>query len=220
MYQGKHAKKISVSFGSVLYWTVGSLLVLTMLSVWLTSGLFAKYIVSDTVGDTARVAAAGTVDIWEHKAEETYENSGVYELLKEDSIEEEDLVKKNEYEKVLPGVDIPKDPFVTVDLSMAEVDYYLYLEITESADFPKDEVKYNVRSEWKLVSGEDANPKVYVYVGNGNSPRVFDCGNKYGYENDTIWILDGNKLEIKEHYFGGGTDGFGLAFSAYIRQVD
>lgn len=219
MYKGRHVKKSQLQFGSILYWTVGSLLILTMLTTWLLSGFYAKYVTTDNVEDGARVARGGAVYLWEHKAKETGKNSGIYELLEDD----DDLVAKNKYKKVLPGVDIPKDPFVRLDLEKAEVDYVLYLEVIKSDPFPDDTVTYGITNVWKYVETKNGGKTdVYVYVGDTDPDSVEDAEPyvfKSQEETEDISIIEDDILYVSEHYYGGD-DGFSLTFSAYIRQVD
>lgn len=200
MNRGIFQKRTKRSFGNILYWTVGTLFMLTMLSVWLVSGLYAKYLVSDTTGDSARVAGGGQMAVLEHEAYETYENSGVYDLHRDDN----HLVPGNAYEKVLPGVDIPKDPFVRVNVENAEVDYELYIKVIPSADFPKT-VTYTLTDMWLPVVGQDG---VYKYNG------YFDAGS----EKDNIPILKDDTLYVSQYFVGKGD--FSLSFEAWLKQVD
>ena len=59
MSKGKFIVKKRRNGGNILFWTVGSLLMLTMLSTWFVSGLFEKYVVSDNNDDSERVAMTG-----------------------------------------------------------------------------------------------------------------------------------------------------------------
>lgn len=191
------------SFGAIMYWTVGILLVLTMLTTCLVGGLFAKYVISDSFYDSARVASSGIgkMELWEHKAAETYEDSGIYELLTQ-----EKPVTGNNYAKVLPGVDIPKDPFIELELKNAEVSYELYVQVTES-NLPET-VKYELTSDWELADDSDSANGVYVYKYKGTIDPNF---------NGKIKILKNDMLYVSEHYVGDGK--FSLTFSAYLKQA-
>ena len=215
MKKGSQAAKLNIS-GVVMYWTVGILLVLMMLSIWLVSGLFARYTASGSTKAPARVASTGMqMNIWEHKAAETEKNSGVYELLTD-----EDPVLRNRYKKVLPGVDIPKDPYVDLKLSNSEVDYELYIEVTE-IQFPyytnaDDEsvkaVTYTVEDIWELqeeLSDIDNGVYVFKYTEYLDAHMEFD---------EKLPILVNDTLYVSEHYVGDGE--FRLAFRAWIQQID
>lgn len=190
MSQGKHAKK-QPTIGSALYWMAGILLVLTMLITCLVSRTFARYTASEEAADAAHVAAGlPRLELWEHEAEL---KDGEYVL---NSTE----VTSNKYEKVIPGVDIAKDPFVRLT-GDSEVSYEVYVKVIEQ-DIPADTVKYEIRDDWKPVSGQDG---VYQYTGTITSGTP-------------IYILKDNQLTVSEHYVGSNT--FSLAFSAWIEQVD
>ena len=208
MSRGKYAKKTQLSVGNIIYWMVGVLLILTMLTIWLVSGLFAKYVISDNRGDSAHVASTGIkkLELLEHKANEfPEEDSGEYRL----DLDTE--VTRNAYEKVLPGVDIPKDPFIRLELDKAEVDYELYIKVTESNPFPEN-VKYELTNKWELVDSDNC---IYKYK------DVFEAGNSYTHTDrrNVIWILKSNRLYVSEHYVGNGQK-FTLTFEAWLKQVD
>lgn len=203
MSKEKHVKKTQLSVDNILYWIVGILLILTMLTIWLVSGLFAKYVISDNRYDSARVASSGigNLELLEHEAK--LEN-GEYKLQEDKDHE----VTKNDYKKVIPGVDIPKDPFIRLKLQNAEVSYELYVKVTEN-NFPtyttgSDPVKavtYELTEDWEKTN----TPGVYKYT------TAFDSD-----FNGTIKILKDDKLIVSEHYVGNGQ--FTLTFSAYLMQ--
>ena len=221
-------KKAKTSGGVLLYRLVGFLLVLTMVSVWFVCGLFAKYTTSAPSKDNAHVAGTGVkqLEVKEHKAqikdpkEDNYDDDLLYKLLAGTNNE----VTKNEYEKVMPGVDIPKDPFVRIELVNAEVDYYLYLKVVESKEWPSDDkgktVTYDIDPTlWDKVNttdqkvDEDGN-NIFYYKYKG----YFDAGTNYQYTtasapnypsgtienktNEVIHILKDNKLYVSERYVG------------------
>ena len=200
MRSGKYIKKSQRSVGAIVQWTVGSLLVLTLLSTWLVSGLYARYMVSDSRYDTARVASTGIgkLELWEHFAEETDTNSGIYHLTAK-------TATGNEYNKVLPGVDIPKDPTISLQINKAEVRYALYVKVTESEPFP-DHVTYSLTDDWKCVDSENG---IYQYK------DIFEANTLYPLKE--IQILKDNKLYVSEQYVGSGKS-FSLTFNAYLMQ--
>ena len=63
---------------------------------------------------------AGTLEVLEHKA--TRKDSGVYSLGDEE-------VSANEYH-LMPGVDVPKDPFVKIT-GKTEIPAYVYIEVVD-----------------------------------------------------------------------------------------
>ena len=229
MNRGKHAKKTG-NFGNILYWMVGILLAATMLSTSLVGGLFAKYIISGDIYDSARVASTGIgkLEVLEHRARETGKNSGVYELLTQGN-----PVTKNKYRKVLPGVDIPKDPFIELELKNAEVDYELYIKVTESATKPNpfpEGVTYSLTDNWQYVRTEDDGTKIYRYVEYNEEEKtqaqfIFEAGKPYSFTyeaGNAIKLLKKDMLFVSEQYVGtdaGEKIEFWLTFSAYLMQV-
>lgn len=203
MNGSKYNKKSQFAAQNVLIWTVGILLILTMLSTCLLSNLFAKYIVADTNSDSARVAAGGQIELWEHEVELV---SGIYTLNLDN-----DPVTENTYKKVIPGVDIAKDPRISLDLEYAEVDFELYVQVTESDYFPET-VTYELTDDWEVY---DENKGIYKYK------YSFDAGTA---DIDDIQILEGDTLYVSEHYVGKDEDGndqqFSLTFTAWIKQIN
>lgn len=195
MDRTKYGKNSKRSFGNIIYWTAGALLILTMISTWLLSGLFAKYVNTEAYSESARVAAGGVIDLWEHEATL---NNGIYEL------DENVKIKKNTYNKVIPGVDIAKDPFVSIDLQNAEVSYELYVQVTESKEFPAT-VTYSLTNDWELVN---ASKGIYKYKSILNK----------GFSGD-IKILKDDRLYVSEHYVGNNKE-FSLAFNSWLKQAD
>ena len=203
MRMGKNEKKEKLSIGNILYWAVGGLLVLTILTISLVSGVFAKYVISYDFYDSAHVASSGIgkLDIWEHYAEETGTDSGVYQLNTKVA-----MVKENQYNKVLPGVDIPKDPYVYLQINNTAVSYELYVQVTET-NLPET-VTYELTDDWELERS-DATKGLKVYKYNGTIDSSFN--------KESIQILEENMLYVSEHYVGNGK--FSLTFSAYLMQA-
>lgn len=206
--------------GSRLYWAVGILLVFVLLSTWMACGLFAKYVTADADDDTARVAATGVVqfDVLEHEA--TPDKAKVYELLDGEEDRELSEVKQNFYQTIPPGFDIPKDPFVRLELKDSEVDYHLYLSVIKSANFPEDTVTFYLTDDWKPVKTE-GNVTEYLYVGDFHdevndvdvTKGYFDAGMFKG----DISILKNDTVYISEHYKG---EAFNISFEARLVQID
>lgn len=190
-------QKSNTHINDLLFRVVGLLFVLTLMTTCLVFRLNARYIVSDNILDSAHVAGTGIgkLELLEHKANETTTNSGVYQLGN-------DTVKSNQYEKIIPGVDIPKDPYIEFDLSKSEVTFELYVTVTESNSFPEN-VTYELTDKWELVDGST---NTYKYKDNIDKDTA-----------SPIPILKDDKLYVSEHYVGSGN--FSLTFSAYIKQV-
>lgn len=207
MYRRKHAKKLSVN--SIVYRTAGILLVLTVLSIWMLGGLNAKYVVSGSSPDSAKVADFGVeIKVIEHNAKliedatKAVEKDSVYELTSE-------TVNKNLYKAVMPGVDIPKDPFIEITGS-GEVSCELYVKVTEK-DLP-DTVTYEMADGWELEKTETPQSDTAVRTFKYNRVLVPPFSGEYP-------ILKDNKLIVSDHYVGSGKD-FSLTFNAWLVQAE
>lgn len=215
------AKKIKRFLGGKLYWTVGCLLLCTLVSVWLVCGLFAKYTTSGADDDTGRVASTGVVEfrVLEHEAVNVsaQDATKVYELLDgkgpiygPDDISE---VTRNTYKTIPPGYDIPKDPFVRLKLEDSEVDYYLYVKVIKSDEFPETVEVIVDTANWEPVEGTE---NLYKYKGsiNGITNGYIDAGTL---KRTDMYILKDNQIKVSEHYDGTP---FTVSFEAYLVQVD
>ena len=69
-----------------------------------------------------------------------------------------DRVTENTYDKIVPGMKVPKDPAVTVDL-VKDVDAYVFVKVIDTTE---GNLTYELTSDWTEieVAGDD---KVYVY---------------------------------------------------------
>jgi len=74
--------------------------------------------------------------------------------------------KKGNTYVLLPGLDIPKDPFVTVE-NKTPIRAYLYVEVTDTTN---SAITYQMASGWEKLEGVTGKVggTVYVYVINGN----------------------------------------------------
>lgn len=202
MYRNKHLKKQKVSVHNVMYRTVGILIVLTLFSTWLLYGFYAKYTVSGDTGDSARVAKGVDIKVLEHEVElitdktEAVENDRVYKL------NEKNEVEKFTYSVVLPGVDLPKDPFIKIE-GVPEVTYELYITVDDSK-LP-DTVTYEIDTEKWTETPEGS--KTYKYKG------VIDSN----FDGKNIYILKNNEIKVSEKY---SETNFSLAFEAKLVQID
>lgn len=112
--------------------------------------------------------ANGDLKLFEHVANKNADGS--YTLGS-------DTITSNKY-IVMPGVNLPKDPTVTVEKASGE--YYLFVEVTKGSGFAPVTVgektgtplSCNVdTTKWEKLSltGKDANREVYVYCVTGAS---------------------------------------------------
>lgn len=102
---------------------------------------------------------------------------------------------------LMPGVDVPKDPKITIAGKTA-VPAYLYVEVLESKNFP-DEVTYTMAEGWLPLEGV---PNVYYYeTPITGTPAAL-----------TISILKNNTLTVSDQLPRGSTGT--LSFHAYMAQ--
>lgn len=125
------------------------LIVLTLLLIALTTFAVGKYITTieneSTVSFTARLAK--DVILQEHLA--VRQPDGSYQL-------DEEVVKGNSY-KLIPGLDIKKDPHIIIQ-DKTPIPAYLYIEVESTLDTP---VTYEIDdSIWYELAGV---PGVYYY---------------------------------------------------------
>ena len=196
--QAEQQNKQRMTVRDCIFFATGILLTLTMLSVWFVCGLYAKYVIGDTRSDAARVAKSGVseLELIEHKATL---DKGEFHL-------EDDEVTENSYNEVVPGVDIPKDPFIRFTVNAdAEVTYELFMQVIESDPFPNDTVTYEITNVWEVY---DAGKGIYKFTGE------IEKGKKY-----EISILKDDRLYVSEHYVGKIKE-FSLSFNAWLEQVN
>lgn len=157
----------------------------------------AKYIkdVPFSGNVTFKADLAETFTLTETKA--VRQESGSYILSGEQ-------VTQNPY-TLMPGVDVPKDPKITITGKTA-VPAYLYVEVLESENFPAT-VTYSMATGWEAlgITGPKGG-KVYVYgtVLNGTTPDL------------TIPILENDTLKVSQNLLRGTTAT--MTFYGYMAQ--
>lgn len=132
------------------------------------------------------------------ESEATRNTDGTYSLDTDTSTDE------NPY-TLMPGVDVPKDPKITITGKTA-VPAYLYVEVLESENFPAT-VTYSMATGWEAldITGPKGG-KVYVYgtVLNGTTPDL------------TIPILENDTLKVSQNLLRGTTAT--MTFYGYMAQ--
>lgn len=183
------------------YYIVGIIAVILCAAALIIGGLTAKYVHKINLSGSVTFSSglADVLKLTEHEA--VLQHDGSYKLSSEE-------VTKNEY-KVVPGVDIPKDPRITL-AGKSSVRAYMYIEAVDNSP---ETVTYTVTSDWKLLDGAvGANGgSVYVYAKDGEAAVLDKNG-----ETQVIDIIDGNKLTVSENYDG---EGFEIKFYGYMAQI-
>lgn len=154
---------------------------------------------TDTVTNT--FAAQGLIDdgnfvLKEHKAEAQTANPGVYEL----NLDEE--VVANTY-SVVPGVDLPKDPFVRVNNLKAKA--YLFIEV--KSDLPET-LKFSIVDAWEATT---------LTGQNGGTVYTLKSGALDANSSLIQTILEGDKVFVEDDYAGSASKD--LKFYGYLAQA-
>lgn len=188
------------------------ILIFVLLGVLIGSAA-AKYIYSEELTSTVTFSASLAESLLLQEHEAVRQADGSYKL--NTSLLPTDTKKGNTYE-LLPGLDVPKDPFVTV-VNKTPIGAYLYIEVQSSLN---SAITYEIDTDnWTLlnIDGKD----IYVYkngliLTNENCPTT------------GISILktpDGAAVQIKvsQHLLTQDTtpnvsDDI-LTFSAYLYEV-
>lgn len=148
--------------------------------------------------------------------DDPYDDNGFY--LLEHGIEADDLgvytqtddiVDGNEY-KVLPGVDLPKDPYLNI-IGKTEVAAYLYVEVVDGLgeDSP---LSYELAGCWADtgLTGDNGG-KIYVYSGADGAILVTD--------DVTVSILKDNKIVVADDAELDADAELALDFYGYLAQA-
>ena len=169
-------------------------LIVIAATVLIMMGIRAKYITSVPLSGTVTFEAnlADDVTLTEHQA--TRNADGSYTLGVE-------TTNKNSY-VVMPGVDIPKDPFFTIK-NKSSIDVYLYVEIVDTSP---DTVTYELANDWTKL--EITGRNVYVYEG-----TISQEGSQ------NIQILKDNMVYVSDQYDPDSSE-FKLKFYGYMVQKE
>ena len=120
-------------------------------------------------------------------------------------------VLANNYEKVVPNTELPKDPFVKADI-VTDVKAYVFVEVTNSLN--KALTAEIDTDKWAPIA---AGSNVYYYKAGGDGIIT----GADGYDVDAK-ILKGDKISVAADFDGTLTDGAlgNLTFKAYACQAE
>lgn len=188
------------------------LLILLLCVFFITSfGLaYAKYVKQQQLTNTLTVTAdIGEVLLQEHVA--VRKDDGSYELTNE--LLPNETVDGNAY-VIMPGVDIPKDPFITINKTSDLLPVYVYIKVHSSID--NESISYEVDSHnWKFIEINTLGSHVYVYTGGTNEALAVNES-----ISEPIYILKDNKITVdRDLLHGNKIDTQNLNFTAAIFQV-
>ncbi len=200
----------------------GALLILTMFSVWLTCGLFAKFSVRESFSDSATVASISDITMLEHKVETISDKA---KMLKENSVytlSKTETTKSNTYYAV-PGTVIPKDPYIELS-GNNDVSCTLYIEVANGGEnFATFTIDSKNWTEVEQPTSDDSNATIEF------SPRHNGVVYRYNstiqaHEQKTIKdIIVNNSVSISDTYANKklkDSNNFSIDFYAYLVQED
>ena len=159
----------------------------------------AKYITNKEVSGTVQITVQlGSIALQEHeairKADGSYTLNGNVLPMGE---------KKGNAYILMPGVDVPKDPYVVIS-EKTPIKAYVYIKVDSSLPAT---VTYSLEDHWQKVIGHTG---VYVYAP-GGTPKAVE-------ENiAAIPIIKTNTLTVSQYY--SGADWVHLNFTAYMYQT-
>lgn len=182
---------------TVRYWLIVAIALELMVLLSLSGVVYAKYVAEKELnGNVTIKAELGKIALYEHEANK--KASGQYELNTDKTVSD------NTYDTVIPGLDIPKDPYVEIT-NKTQIPAYVFLIVNETA-WPNT-MEYELEEHWKPLSGYD---DVYVYSNNDGPIKV--TGNIA-----TIKIIENDTITVSQEYTG--PDEANLTFSACMGQV-
>lgn len=152
MLKSKNARK----------WLIRAIVLELVILISLSGYAYGKYVTQQKLEGNLQITAnLGKVTLQEHQAEK--DENGKYTLTGT-------AVSANAYTTVLPGLDIPKDPYVTVT-NKSPIPAYLFVEVWDNIPLTligseqKKLIDYTVdTTNWKMI-GTYGGKNVYVYTG-------------------------------------------------------
>lgn len=184
------------------YWptALATLILLTALT-----GVYAKYVTDKVLeGQASITAKLGEIKLLEH----------VYEPQADGSYKKTEATTSNgnTYSTVIPGLDIPKDPYVQIT-NKSPIEAYVFLKI-ETDNLKENGLTYTLKEHWQPVAGYT---DVYVYSEKSgeNWIPVKMIGNNAG--TITIPVLEGDQVIVSQKLNKEAT-GLELSFSACMKQ--
>lgn len=180
------------------------LIVLAMVLITLATFAVGKYIrelsFHGKVTFTANLAK--DVILQEHLA--VRQPDGSYQLG-------EEVVKGNSY-KLIPGLDIDKDPHIVIT-GKTNIPAHLYIEVVDN--IPNGALRYNLISKNWISSSRTAKvagATVYVYSTDGSNPAQITT------DQTKIFILQDNKIYVDQGLLSDDESN-GLTFYAYLEEA-
>lgn len=192
-------EKPSVNLGSILIRVAAGLFILTMISIYLLSGLLARYITAGHGSDSARVATFGNLTLTE-----TGDFDGT----------------ENKKGMIIPGVPLTKD--ATVTFTGSEMATVVFVEVIVPEDtwetkdnraFSYDGLSWSVASGWEYLNSDQYG---------GNNRYIFYKLLEPNTELNGEPIITDGKIYVDENITKAniaGLDNAALSFRASVIQA-
>lgn len=207
--------------------TLGVVLAMALVAVISVVGTLA-YLQKTTGPVTNTFSASGLLTddskfvIKEHKVAilEADKGTGVYSYVKGDgtaATAETDKVEVdgNNYTDIVPGKNLPKDPFVRIGANQLKTDAYLFIESVEK--LPAGLTWTYDNSNWTELTNVTPN----VNAASGETVKVYAYRTKLEAGNTAdivVNIISGKTINVASNYIGG--TGEHLDFHAYLTQAE
>ena len=184
----------------------GLLIVLVLLVMGCLGFVLGKYITTieknNVVTFTAKLAES--VELRESQVSRnedgTYSKTGVT------------ITNQTQEYILIPGLDVPKDPYVVIT-GKSEIPAYLFIEVID--DTPNEALVYTLTEEWvetNLRAARNAGARLYVYCSDGTNPT--EIVNDY----EKIEILDKDVFYVNQGLKWGESSN-ALTFCAYLEEA-
>ena len=160
------------------------ILLLLLAATTLIGSAVGKYVRSFTLEEatvTFTAKLATSITLQEHEA--VRQSDGSYQLSGE-------TATKMSY-TLIPGLDVPKDPHVTIK-GKTPIDAYLFAEVVDKT--PNGAITYAISEKWKKLDTSGKNGgEVYVYTNGGEAPVVVDeaVGQDFA-----VYLLENDKITV------------------------
>lgn len=176
--------------------TTGLLMIVVLLVSMAIGATGAKYVTQEqTTGQVTITADIGTIALWESRA--VRQPSGAYEL------DAATPVATNSYD-LIPGLDIPKDPYVVITKKDA-LPVYVYVEVVDGLGTGSG-ISYTLSADWEDLGVTGPNGgKIYAYKSQITTNQTIDI-----LENNTVYVSQ------KLNKAAGNLE---LTFHAYMYQA-
>ena len=157
--------------------------------------VWAKYVKDTTLTGSVDITAnLGSLSVQEHLA--VLQDDGTYELNMGNT------VTANTYTNVMPGVDIPKDPYIIIT-DKSPIPAYLFVEVVDTLPNSSGVTYTMDASNWLSLGDIGKNGgSVYVYQGNtGSAVAITNTTPNI----DKIAILSGDTVYVSQALNFAGT---------------